>query len=549
MALISLLRSQVGRNPEASLVIDAGHDPPQIVSRGAFWRRVETLHAELVARGVRPGDCVATWLPNWSDALVWQFAAVAAGAHVIGINTRYNVEEVSHVLDRARPTLVAVAHGFLTLDLGRTLRAAVASSTAPKPSIAVIAGPHRDEPNAAACAGYDVGGGAWTPGAVAEAVPMTDDPDQLAVAFATSGSTGRPKLAAHSVAAVAMHAQASAMAGDWGGNSVTAIVLPLSGVFAFVPAMATIAAGGACLLEPVFEPSAIVADMERFRATHLVGGDDIVGRLFDAARDRPAALSSLSRMLIGDFNGRAEAFAGWAETTLKTVVSGVYGSSELFALTSLWPANEPAPHRWRGGGALVSPVLKVRAGDPETGAPLPAGQTGELQFQGYNVVDAYLGEPARRATVLTSDGWFQSGDLGIATGDREFEYLCRIGDALRLKGFLVEPAEIENRLAAHPQVRQTKVVGVRGADSETRAIGFVVALDGKSVQSADLLAWCGEALARYKVPHAIHVVEAMPVTSGVNGTKVRASVLREWAATLEQTSEPAPPRPQRGGTG
>ena len=352
MTLIALLRSQVDRNPEAPLVIDAGQDAAQTMSRGVFWRRVETLHAELVARGVRPGSCVATWLPNWSDALIWQFAAVAAGAHVIGINTRYNVDEVSHVLDLARPALVAVAHGFLTLDLGRTLRAAVASSTAPRPSIAVIAGPHRDRPDAAAGAGYDVGGGAWTPDGVAKAMPMMDDPDQLAVAFSTSGSMGRPKLAAHSVAGVALHAQASAMAGGWGGDSVTVIALPLSGVFAFVPAMATIAAGGTCLLEPVFEPAVIVADMERFGATHLVGGDDIVGRLFDAARERPAALSSLSRLLIGDFNGRAEAYADWAETTLNTVVSGVYGSSELFALTSVWPAHEPAPHRWRGGGAL-----------------------------------------------------------------------------------------------------------------------------------------------------------------------------------------------------
>ena len=72
-----------------------------ILSRTAFWRRVVALRAELLAHGVQPGGCIATWLPNWSDALVWQFAAVAAGAHVIGINTRYNVEEARHVLDRA----------------------------------------------------------------------------------------------------------------------------------------------------------------------------------------------------------------------------------------------------------------------------------------------------------------------------------------------------------------------------------------------------------------------------------------------------------------
>jgi len=542
MTMIAMLRAQLAHDPDAPLAIDAGVAEPLVVSRAAFWRRVEALHAELAARGVRPGDCVATWLPNWSDTLVWQFAAVAAGAHVIGINTRYNVEEVGHVLHLARPAVVAVAHGFLTLDLARTLHGAVAAPEAPKPLIAVIAGPHRERPDADARARYDVGGGTWTPGEAVAAVPMSEAPlaeapDHLAVAFTTSGSTGRPKLAAHSVEAVARHAQACAAAGGWDTGSVTALALPLSGVFTFVPAMATIAAGGTCLLEPVFDPARLAADMERFGATHIVGGDDIIGRLFDTIRDRPAALSRLSRLLIADFNGRTEAFAAWAETTLGTIVSGVYGSSELFALTAFWPADKPAPQRWRGGGALVSPALRVRTGDPETGAALPAGQAGELQFQGYNVVDAYLGEPSRQATVFTPDGWFQSGDLGIATGDGAFEYLCRIGDALRLKGFLVEPAEIENRLAAHPQVRETKVVGLRGADNEMRAVGFVVphepAQGAAAPQPDELLAWCAKTLARYKVPHAIHLIEAMPVTAGVNGTKVRAAVLREWAAARD----------------
>ena len=533
MSMIALLRERVSHDKAAPLLIDAHPQRPVTVARDEFWRRVQSLRGNLAAHGVRTGDCIAVWLPNWSDALVWQFAAVASGAHVIGINTRYNVAEVAHVLELARPSVVAVAHDFLALDLRARLKAAAQAVAAPAPSVAVIAGPHRTAPSAADCAAYDLGAGAWTPVDLPNEASLADDPDRLAVAFTTSGSTGKPKLAAHSVGAVARHALACAASG-WTPASVAVIALPLSGVFSFVPAMAMIAAGGVCLLEPAFEPARIVADIQRFRATHLVGGDDVVGRLFDAAASRPGALSSLQRLLMADFNGRSEELFRWAEDTLGVKTGGVYGSSELFALTSFWPPDEPAPHRWRGGGRPVSTEIEVRAGDPQTGAALPAGQPGELQFRGYIVVDAYLGDPDRRATVLTSDGWFRSGDLGTVGLDGGFDYLCRIGDALRLKGFLVEPAEIEGRLAAHPAVEICKVVGLRSRDGETQAVAFVVPRAGQAIEPEALKTWCADELARYKVPQAVHIIAEMPVTSGVNGAKIRASTLREWAGSLAE---------------
>ncbi len=532
MTMLDLLRAPLARDPDAPLLIDAGEGEPLPTTRAAFWGRVASLRAELVARGVGPGGCVATWLPNWSDALVWQFAAVAAGAHVIGINTRYNVEEARHILDMARPTVVALAHDFLRLDLGARLRAAAAGSAAPPPSVALVAGPRRPPPDAEARAAHDLGAGTWVPAsdATPDTHPLADEPARLAAAFTTSGSTGRPKLAAHSVAAVAAHARACAAAGDWTEQSVTVVSLPLSGVFAFAPAMATIAAGGVCVLEPAFDVPAIVADMARHGATHLVGGDDILARLFEAARDRPEALGALRRLFVADFNGRSAALAAWAEERTGALATGVYGSSELFALNAFWRAEDPAPARWRGGGRPVSPGIGVRTGDPDTGAALAPGEPGELQFRGYNVVDAYLGDPGRRDTVLTADGWFRSGDLGTVRPDGSFDYLCRAGDALRLRGFLVEPAEIENRLIEHPAVVEAKVVGLRPPEGETQAIAFAVLRT--AVAPAELLDWCAAALARHKVPHALHVIEAMPVTAGVNGTKVRAVALREWAAIL-----------------
>ena len=536
--LAALLAGLTSARPEAVAAIDAHPDSPVLIRRIDLWRRTLALRAGLERAGVRRGSCVAVWLPNWSDALSWQFAAASLGAHVIGVNTRYNVGEVTHLLSRARPAVVAVAHGFHGLDLAGRLRRAVAQSGAPAPSVAVVAGPHGTAPaGPEGLSGYDMGAGAWVPGEPAgdagdAPVPPQGDGSDLAVAFTTSGSTGMPKLAAHRESAVVAHAAADAAAIGFRDGDVMVCALPLAGTFGFSTAMAALAGGAACLLEPVFGEDLVLADMARWHATHLVGGDDMVARLAAAWQRRPYGAQGLPDwrwMGIADFTGRAQELAAWAQREFGTLTTGVYGSSEVFALAALWPDDEPVPRRWHAGGRLVTPGTEARIADPDSGRPLPPGQQGELQVRGPIVTDTYLGDPGAASRAFTGDGWFRTGDLAGIDADGGITYICRMGDMLRLRGFLVSPGEIERRLAEHEAVQVAKVVGVRSADGEQEAVGFVVPAAGSTVDGEALRAWCGETLAAFKVPSAVHVIEAMPVTSGTNGTKIRAAALRERA--------------------
>jgi acyl-CoA synthetase (AMP-forming)/AMP-acid ligase II len=511
----------------AVVAIDKATDGTDVpVSAGELWSRIATVSARLAEAGIGRDDCVAVWVPNWSDALVWQFAVAARNAHVIGVNTRYNVEEVAHVLRRARPRVVALAHQFHGLDLLDRLRAAVALAGVAPPVVVPVSGPGGA---AAEPAALDLGGGAWVvePGEAPE--PGPSDPDALAVAFTTSGSTGMPKLAAHRGAGVLAHAVADAATiGITEGDAVLC-ALPLSGVFGYSTAMAALAAGAVCVLEPVFEADVVLDDMAAHGVTHVVGGDDLLLRLHEAWRARPRDLSAWRWCGVADFQGRSRELARWAKESFGTTTSGVYGSSEVFALTSFWPHDEPEPGRWDGGGRVVHRGIEVRVADPVTEEVLAPGAEGELQFRGPNVVDAYLGDPDAAGRAFTADGWFHSGDLGVLVDDGAFAYVCRMGDALRLRGFLVDPAEIEFRLAAHPDVHTAKVVGIDGPDGATRAVAFVVAEPGSTPPSDALREWCGAALARFKVPDAVHLVAEMPTTTGTNGTKIRAATLREWA--------------------
>jgi acyl-CoA synthetase (AMP-forming)/AMP-acid ligase II len=550
--LAALLDELVLQNPTAAMTFDVVDDEVVCTSRQQLQARVRILAAQLSTAGVRANQCIAVLLPNWSDTVVWQFAAAAVGAHVIGVNTRYNSGEIAHILTAARPAVVAVADSFHGLDLHARLRAAMASAAGvAAPVVALVQGPRGATADVGAFdpAAYDLGAGAWLAGGDARTphgvrVPHTPDMatptpaglranrgDALAVAFTTSGSTGIPKLAAHKESATVWHARAAARQMDVTQGEVTLCALPLSGVFGFSTAMATLAGGGALLMEPVFDAEATLRRMESLRVARVVGGDDLYGRLHDTWRQQSvrADLSSLTWLGIADFLGRSHQVARWARDEFDAVTTGVFGSSEVFALMMFWGADDPESVRWNGGGRPVAAEIRVRIADPLDDSELPDGEQGELQVWGPNVVDAYLGNPEAASRAFTADGWFRSGDLGVATGDGGYTFVCRMGDVLRLRGFLVDPAEIEQRLAEHPGVQVAKVVGIAGEGGYTQAVGFVVPTDGSIVTVAELKAWCAQTLASFKVPSAVHVIATMPTTMGGNGTKIRAVELREWA--------------------
>jgi acyl-CoA synthetase (AMP-forming)/AMP-acid ligase II len=530
--LLDHFSALVQADPGAIALFDGhgGRSTPQPVSREELRDAAMAMADHFKAFGVGAGDCVGVWLPNWSTAVAAQLGALALGAHVIGINTRYNSDEVAHVLDMARPKVIALAHEFNNLDLLGRLMGVVDSRPGQPPAVVVVSAPGTAvQPSEATR--YDVGAGAAAFCVSSSGVLRANPIEGLATAFTTSGSTGRSKIAAHTERGVVAHSLAVADAAGIGHESTVLGALPLSGVFGFTPIMTAVLAGARVLLEPVFDAKGVLEDMVACGVTHAAGADDLFGRLQTAWQRHPLPLA-LRWVGIADFEGRSRDVAAWAEAEFSTNVVGVYGSSELFALTALWPETAPPDLKWSGGGRLVSPEIQFRVGDPAaSGEKADEGHEGELQFRGYNVVDTYLGDPALSAGTFTDDGWFRTGDLGRSLGDNTFAYICRMGDVLRLRGFLVDPSEIELRLTAHPAVELAKVVGLTGEDGGTMAIGFVVPIPGANASGEELKTWCAETLAKFKVPRRVYVLDEMPTTSGINGTKVKTATLRQIAAT------------------
>ena len=142
----------------------------------------------------------------------------------------------------------------------------------------------------------------------------------------------------------------------------------------------------------------------------------------------------------------------------------------------------------------------------------------------------YLGDPDATARALGADGWFRTGDLCRLTDDGGFEFLARLGDSLRLRGFLVAPAEIEARLELHPAVELAQVVGAEVAGRGQVAVAFVRLV--VPATEDELREHCAAGIANFKVPARVVVVDEFPSVDGPNGVKILKRDLRTMAADL-----------------
>ncbi len=494
-------------------------------------RRVARGLGEL---GVGPGDRVALWLPDVPAWFALSLACARLGAIAVAVNTRFRSAEVEDIVGRSGAKVLALWPGFKAIDF-----VGILSHVDPAALEALETVILYDE---GAGEGAGEGTGEAAPERVLgrravayadlEARPAFDGdhsaPQSGSNIFTTSGTTRAPKFVLHSQAAIVAHARRVARDfGYDGADSVVLQALPLCGVFGFSQAMAALAGARPMVLMPAFEAAAAARLVRQRGVSHMNGSDDMFHRML-AECDEPEPFPSLRLCGFADFNPALDDVVAEAEGRGLRLV-GLYGMSEVQALFARQKAEAERAERRLAGGYPVAPEADVRVRDPESGRLLATGMSGELEFQGPSRMLGYYGDAWATARALTDDGFVRSGDLGYMRGDGSFVFLARMGDVLRLGGFLVSPAEIESHVQGHAAVDGCQVVGVAGPEGAA-AVAFVTLEPGAAFDAEALRAWCREGMARYKVPLRFIPLDAFPVTTSANGTKIQRARLRDMAA-------------------
>jgi len=506
--------------PDAPALID--RDRP--ISYAVLADESARLAAGLASLGIRVGDRVALWLPNLPAWVATFFACGRLGAIAVSVNTRFRSHELADIVRRAGCKAIVFWPGFRSIDSAGILagcdRAALGALTH------VIA--------------YDEAGSALPDRihdrpvvdyrALAAAAPMTADegrPESGCVIFTTSGTTKAPKFVLHDQRTVVRHADDVARGfGYEAPDSVVLVTAPLCGVFGFTNAMGALAAARPLVMFPTFDAEESAQAVLRHRVTHTHASDEMIGRMLEAVPGTPAFPSAR-------FFGYAAFAPAYADLPQRAearglAVVGLYGMSECHALMARQSESAPLPGRAVAGGKPVAPEARVRARDPETGAIQAHGAAGELEIKAPSCMVGYYNDEAATRAALTDDGFLRTGDLGYSTEEGGFVFLARLGDALRLSGFLVSPAEIEDVLQTHATVTGAQVVGVE-TPGGTKAFAFVILARGAAFDERELMAHCAGRIAKFKVPVRVQPIDAFPVTPGANATKIQKAKLRELA--------------------
>lgn len=493
---------------------------------------VDRAAKALIAAGVGPGEHVCLWLGNRPEFVFLFFAVAKIGAVLVPVNTRFRTRDMAYVVTQSdATTLIAAdrAHGADYLGMIEELlpglreqeATALAIAAAPRLRRVVLLGapaPGTLDWQALLEAGTGVGDAELARRAAAV------DPDGTAYIMYTSGTTGFPKgvMQGHNVVRN-IYDNANRL-----GITTADVLLdylPLFHAFAVYKALLMSPATGARhVLMPVFDAGEALRLIEAERATMINGFDTHFKDLLEHPSFAERDLSSLRTGVCAAGMLSSEPIARRAQALMKTM-SG-YGMTEIgVGVTGTFLDTDEETRVTMSGWPL--PGYEIKIVDPASGAPLPAGEVGEICVRGYQVMQGYYKKPEETAKAVDPDGWLHTGDSGFLRADGCLRFLGRYKDLLKVGGENVDPTEIESLLLDDPRINHVAVVGLPDPRLAEVPVAFVIRQPGGELSEADVLALCRGRIASFKCPRRVFFVDAFPMTGS---GKIQKYLLRQRAA-------------------
>ncbi|MFH8350154.1 non-ribosomal peptide synthetase [Streptomyces sp. NPDC018045] len=435
-------------------------------------------------RGVRPGDAVGVLLPHSVPTVVTQLAVWWAGGHYVPLDAEYPAPRIATMLETAGAVLTVG-------DKDLVEAAGIPGERAVPPPVRPAEGAGADAP-----------------------APAEDayDPDAVAYVMFTSGSTGRPKGVAVTHRGIARLAHRPEYVTVTPRDRVL-FHSPVTFDASAFEVWGALANGAAVAVSTAdrLSPTGLARDAERLGATVTVLTTALFHHL--AARRSP-----LFGVLRGVLTGGEALSAQHARSVLRAhpwleLVNG-YGPTEATTFATTRRVTDadcdgppPIGHPVAGTTAYVM---------DEHGEPVAPGARGELWLGGPRLALGYVGQPDRTAERFidhpTAGRLYRTGDVVSARPDGTLDFHGRTDDQVKVRGFRIEPGEIEHALREHPGVADAAVVVQRPAPDDARLVAFVVRQDGAAAGAEALRAHLEHRLPAHLVPNAWAFVDALPMT-------------------------------------
>ena len=548
----------------ANLAISAQRYPAKtaLVFMGRVWTYRELtasalqLAGQLSRLGVVRGDRVVLDMQNCPQLVIAHFAILRIDAVVVPVNPMNRAEELKHYITDP-DTRVAIT----TADLAPDLAQASAALPAEQRLLHLLVSQFTDvfDPQALepedlpeawrpwllpVRALPDLPGGqvhAWATLMAAAAVelpPPQAQSDDLAVLPYTSGTTGLPKGCMHTHGTIMHNAMASGLWGNGTPENVTLCVVPMFHITGMVSVMhASIFLGASLVVMPRWDRDVAGQLISKWGVTHWTNIPTMVIDLLGSPHMERYDLNSLA-YIGGGGAAMPEAVAQRLLDQFGLRYVEGYGLTETAAPSHTNPPDAPKKQ------CLGIPFMSVesRIIDPETLVELATGESGEIVISGPQVFKGYWKRPeATAAAFFERDGlrFFRSGDMGRVDEEGYYFMTDRLKRMINASGFKVWPAEVEALMFRHPAIQEACIIATRDAyrGESVKAVVVLRQEHRGQVSAQDIIDWCRDNMAVYKMPRAVSFVDALPKSGS---GKVMWRVLQEAEMANLASLEPQP---------
>ena len=490
----------VSRKPDRSVVRSC---------YGDCYRRARRLAAALGKLGLRPGDRVASMMWNHASHLEAFFGVPSAGGILHTLNLRLHPQEIAAIARHARDRFLLVDDVLFPIyekfhqDVAfeRVIVVPYGCSSVPEGFLNYedLLAASRDDFH----------------------YPAIDENDGAAMCF-TSGTTGASKGVIYSHRAIVLHSFCCGLV-EVLGLSQADTVLPVAPMFHAnawgIPFAATMLGARLVLPGPHVDPESILGLMVDERVTIACGVPTVWIAVLEALERNPSQwrLHSPITLLCGgtappvELIRRLDRFGlhikhlwGMTETT------PIGTSGGLRAHMHGWPEEKKYEARAKQG--WPAPFVEIRLMRPEGEAPWDGATSGEIEIRGPWVAANYYEAPDQ-AGRWTPDGWFRTGDVASIDEDGYVKIVDRAKDLVKSGGEWISSVDLENALMGHPAVKEACVVGIPHPKWQERPLAAVVLKDGARATPEELRNFLASSFAKWQLPDAFVLVDAIPRTS------------------------------------
>jgi fatty-acyl-CoA synthase len=482
---------------------------------------VQAVALGLLAAGVERGDRVGIWSPSCAEWVLLQYATAQVGAILVNVNPAYRSTELSFVLRQSGMSLLVSAVALRTSDFS----AMVDQVRGDCPELTSVVYIGTDSWHRLVDAGSGV-----DPALLAERLATLAADDPINIQY-TSGTTGFPKGATLSHHNILNNGYFVGELVHYTEADRICIAVPFYHCFGMVMGNLAATSHGAAMVipAPTFDPAAALAAVQQERCTSLYGVPTMFIAELGLADFGSYDLTSLRTGIMAGSPCPVEVMKRVVNQMHMSEVAICYGMTETSPVSTMTRADDDLARRTETVGRTM-PHLESKVVDPLTGLTVPRGRPGELCTRGYSVMLGYWAEPDKTAEAIDAARWMHTGDLATMDADGYVNIVGRIKDLVIRGGENIYPREVEEFLYSHPDIADVSVVGVPDPRYGEELMAWVIMRPGAQPLTADeVRAFCAGAIAHYKVPRYVHVVEAFPMTAT---GKIRKVEMREQAVDI-----------------